>query len=72
MESDLPAPALFVETSEAMLRRKLDVLRRHFPSQHDKPWFDDEVFTGLMRLRGVQCGCRYAEAFHARKTLLRL
>jgi LmbE family N-acetylglucosaminyl deacetylase len=38
-----------------------------YPSQADKHWFTPEVFLALMRLRGVQCGARYAEAFYARK-----
>ncbi len=31
---------------------------------------DDEVFLGLMRVRGVQCRARYAEAFTLEKAVL--
>jgi hypothetical protein len=33
-------------------------------------WFDDEAFLGLMRVRGVQCRARYAEAFTVEKSVL--
>jgi hypothetical protein len=27
-------------------------------------WWDDEVFLGMTRLRGIECRASYAEAFH--------
>ena len=62
-ESDLPAMHTFVPVPEPMARAKVDVIARHYPSQADHPWFDDEAFLALMRLRGIQCHHRYAEAF---------
>ncbi|HME78785.1 MAG TPA: hypothetical protein VKI00_24980 [Mycobacterium sp.] len=41
-----------------------------YPSQSGRDWFDDEVFLGLMRVRGVQCRSRYAEAFTVEKAVL--
>jgi hypothetical protein len=43
-----------------------------FESQREKHWFDDELFRGLMRLRGMEARSPtgYAEAFHARKLVL--
>jgi hypothetical protein len=38
-------------------------LSQCYPSQSRRLWFDDEAFVGLMRVRGVQCKARYAEAF---------
>jgi hypothetical protein len=35
-------------------------------------WWDDEVFLGLARLRGMECRSRYAEAFHCPKVALSL
>jgi hypothetical protein len=46
-------------------------LHKHFGTQRSKAWFDDETFRGLARLRGVECRARYAEAFFARKLLLK-
>ncbi len=48
-------------------RREAGLLREHYASQRDKHWFDDEVFRGLLRLRGMECATRYAEAFTCRK-----
>ena len=48
----------------------MDLLNRHFPSQHPHDWWDDEVFLGLMRLRGMECRRPYAEAFHVSKALV--
>jgi len=33
-------------------------------------WFDDETFRGLARVRGVQCGRRYAEGFHPTRMIV--
>jgi hypothetical protein len=53
-------------------RRKVALLDEHYASQRDRDWWDDELFLGLMRLRGVECKSRYAEAFFARKVVLDL
>ena len=66
-DGDLGRPNAYVALDEATVERKLRVLREHFPSQRAKAWFDDETFRGLARLRGVEAGVRYAEAFHVRK-----
>jgi LmbE family N-acetylglucosaminyl deacetylase len=54
-----------------LVDRKIALLNQHFRSQADKPWFDDETFRAMLRLRGVECNSptRYAEAFHCRKLL---
>jgi hypothetical protein len=52
--------------------RKVSLLNAHYPSQRDRDWWDDELFLGLMRLRGVECKSRYAEAFFCRKAVLHL
>lgn len=71
-ESDLAQPSVFAPVSEDLSRRKVDLLQAHYPTQLDKSWFDMESFLGLMRVRGVQSGTRYAEAFHSSKIVLRL
>ena len=55
-----------------MLERKTKLLRDHFGSQRSKDWFDDEIFMGLARLRGMECRAPggFAEAFHARKLMV--
>lgn len=69
-ESDLPNPSLYVDIPGDMARKKAQVLAQAYPSQAGRDWFDDEAFLGLMRIRGVQCRARYAEAFMGEKALL--
>ena len=66
-DGDLGRPNAYVTLDEPTLRRKLDLLSTHFPSEATKPWYDAETFRGLARVRGVEAGVRYAEAFHCRK-----
>lgn len=70
-DGDLGQPNLYVELSEAVIARKIELLHKHFGTQRSKAWFDEETFRGLARLRGVECRARYAEAFFARKLILK-
>ena len=70
MEGDIGNPALFVPLDEATAARKVELLMRHFGSQRSKAWFSEETFRGLLRLRGVNAGADWAEAFHCRRALL--
>jgi len=71
-DGDMSVPNLFVSLDDSQTRRKLDHLMAHFGSQTGKHWFDEQLFSGLMRLRGMECNSpsSYAEAFHCRKTVL--
>jgi LmbE family N-acetylglucosaminyl deacetylase len=71
-DGDLGRPNAFVPLSEEVVERKIALLDQHFSTQRSKDWFDDGVFRGLMRLRGMECRSPsgYAEAFTARKVLL--
>ncbi|MDO5083776.1 PIG-L family deacetylase [Arachnia propionica] len=71
-ESDLPVPTTFVAVPEEFVRLKVDLITRCYPSQAHHPWFDAEAFTALMRLRGIQCNRRHAEAFVVPKTLVQI
>jgi LmbE family N-acetylglucosaminyl deacetylase len=68
-DGDMGQPNLYVPISAGALKRKIDLLIRHFGSQRSKQWFDSETFLGLARLRGMECRApdRYAEAFFGRK-----
>jgi len=70
-DGDLGTPNLFVSLDEAIVADKLRLIQEHFPSQAVRHWFDDELFRGLMRLRGIESATRYAEAFTCRKLVLR-
>lgn len=69
-DGDLGSPNVFVPLDESLVEDKLRLLREHYPTQRQKHWFDDELFRGLMRLRGVESATRYAEAFVCRKLVL--
>ncbi len=71
-DGDLGVPNLFHPVSVAERDRKLEALDRFFGSQRDKRWFTDDTFSGLMRLRGVECNSEsgYAEAFYCRKMVI--
>ncbi|MEC3918645.1 PIG-L deacetylase family protein [Nocardia sp. CDC160] len=69
-ETDTPRPTLFHPLSEIVARRKAELLMKHYPSQRDRDWFDEESFLSLCRLRGVQCRARYAEAFLLEKATI--
>jgi LmbE family N-acetylglucosaminyl deacetylase len=69
-ESDLAQPNVYLPLSAPVLRRKVELLAEHYPSQQARDWFDPEAFTGLARIRGVQCHERYAEGFHLDKLVI--
>jgi LmbE family N-acetylglucosaminyl deacetylase len=69
-DGDLGRPGLYVPLAEEVARRKVEILNDNFPSQKDHDWWDDEVFFGMMRLRGMECRTRYAEAFTCPKATL--
>jgi LmbE family N-acetylglucosaminyl deacetylase len=69
-DGDLGRPNVFVPLDEGVVAEKLELLRTGFGSQAGKHWFDDETFRGLLRLRGIESGTTYAEAFTCRKLLL--
>jgi LmbE family N-acetylglucosaminyl deacetylase len=71
-DGDLGQPNLYVPILADVLQRKIELLLRHFGTQAGKDWFDEDVFRGLARLRGVECRApeRFAEAFSARKLVL--
>lgn len=71
-DGDLGRPNVYLPLPEQTARRKVDLLHASFPSQHARDWWDEEVFLGLARLRGMECRSRYAEAFACTKAVLDL
>jgi LmbE family N-acetylglucosaminyl deacetylase len=69
-DGDLGRPNLFVDIDEATLKRKIDLLQKHFPSQHDRTWWGADTVRAIARLRGIEAATQYAEAFHCRKVVL--
>lgn len=71
-DGDMGAPNLFVPLGESLCHKKIEHLMTHFASQSSKQWFKEDLFSGLLRLRGMECNSptSYAEAFYSRKAML--
>ncbi len=68
-DGDLGCQNVFIPLEAASARRKAKFLQRASLSKRDKHWFSEDTFLGLLRLRGVECATRYAEAFYRRKVV---
>jgi LmbE family N-acetylglucosaminyl deacetylase len=68
-DGDLRTPNLYVPISDNHAVQKIDLLNKYYPSQSHHDWWDDELFFGLMRLRGMECRSRYAEGFYVTKSI---
>jgi LmbE family N-acetylglucosaminyl deacetylase len=71
-DGDLGTPNVFVPISEEVARKKVRLVLGTFESQLAKHWFDEQLFLGLMRVRGMEgrSPSGYAEAFTCRKLSL--
>ncbi|MFC7659377.1 PIG-L deacetylase family protein [Pseudonocardia benzenivorans] len=69
-EPDLAQPAVLWPVEADVVDEKVRLLHEHYPSQKARHWFDEETFRGLARVRGVQCGRRYAEGFHPTRMIV--
>ncbi len=68
-DGDLSTPNFFVHLNEDICHQKIAYLLDNFPTQHSKPWFTEETFRAILRLRGIESNApgKYAEAFYGRK-----
>jgi LmbE family N-acetylglucosaminyl deacetylase len=66
-DGDFGVPNLFVRLDEELCRKKVEHLCKFFQTQGNKHWFSEDTFLSLMRLRGMECASKYAEAFYCRK-----
>jgi LmbE family N-acetylglucosaminyl deacetylase len=71
-DGDFGSPNVFVALDEALCRKKIEILLRHFASQRDRRWFSEDLFRAVLRLRGMEANAPdgYAEAFYGRKLLV--
>jgi LmbE family N-acetylglucosaminyl deacetylase len=71
-DGDMGRPNVFVPLSEDICERKIEHLMTHFATQMPRRWFTEDLFSGLMRLRGMECQSptAHAEAFYSRKAIL--
>jgi LmbE family N-acetylglucosaminyl deacetylase len=72
LDGDIGNPNVYVSLDAATVRRKVKLVVDAFGTQRDKRWFSEDVFRGLLRIRGVEAGAPsgYAEAFYGRKIVL--
>ncbi len=71
-DGDMASPTHFVGLTPDEAQRKVALLNESYPSQAVHDWWDDELFLGLMRIRGMESRHQYAEGFYASKVLLDL
>ncbi len=71
-DGDFGTPNIFVPLSRPICQRKIEYTLGNFVTQKDKHWFTDDMFWGILRLRGIEANCseKYAEAFYCRKLVL--
>lgn len=71
-DGDLGQPNLFFPLAPDICDKKVRYIMDSFESQRSKPWFRQDTFLSLMRLRGMECNAPsgYAEAFYCRKMVL--
>ena len=71
-DGDLSTPNLYVHLNESQVTKKIDLIQRNFATQKEKPWFAEETFRSILRIRGIESNSptKYAEAFHCRKIVL--
>jgi LmbE family N-acetylglucosaminyl deacetylase len=69
-DGDLGIPNVFVPLDDKVVRAKTELVCKAFQTQRNKHWFSEDTFLSLMRLRGIECAAKYAEAFHGRKIVV--
>jgi LmbE family N-acetylglucosaminyl deacetylase len=71
-DGDLAAPTHFITLTDDDALLKLKLLNASYVTQAGRDWWDDEVFLGLMRMRGMESRSRYAEGYFVSKMRLDL
>jgi LmbE family N-acetylglucosaminyl deacetylase len=73
-EGDFGSPNVLVPLDEEVCREKVDHIVQCFKSQATKPWFSADLFTSVMRVRGMEARAAtgYAEGFYGRKLVVAL
>ena len=71
-DGDISRRSVYVPLSADIMRRKVELLNKVFPSQRGRDWWEDDVFMGLARLRGMECRAPFAEAYSCAKSVIQL
>ena len=73
-DGDFGSPNVLVPLDEDVCREKVDHIVQCFKSQATKTWFSADLFTSVMRIRGMEdrAATGYAEGFYGRKLVVAL
>jgi LmbE family N-acetylglucosaminyl deacetylase len=69
-DGDFTTATTYVRVPDDIALLKAQHLQTAFLSQHEKEWWDEELFLAVMRIRGMECRSRYAEAFVLSKGII--
>ena len=69
-DGDIGNPNFYVSLTGNQVETRNKIILESFESQEKKKWFDKETFNAMLRIRGVESGNKYAEAFYGRKIIL--
>jgi LmbE family N-acetylglucosaminyl deacetylase len=71
-DGDLGSPNYFVHLSEKICHKKIDNILKCFKTQSANHWFSEEMFSSILRLRGIESNApsKFAEAFYCRKIVM--
>ncbi len=71
-DGDFGSPNFFCALPKAILDQKVALVLSLFPSQAGKPWFTEDLFRAVTRVRGMEAAAPegLAEGFYCRKALL--
>jgi LmbE family N-acetylglucosaminyl deacetylase len=69
-DGDFGRPNAYSPLDEATAHEKVELLTKAYPSQTGRDWWDERMFLGLARIRGMECRAEYAEAFEVAKAVL--
>lgn len=69
-DGDLGNPSIFSEIDDPIAEKKVNALMEYYATQRKKHWFEKDTFYSIMRIRGMQAVCKFAEGFYSRKAKL--
>jgi len=69
-EGDLGRPNIFTKLSRQTCQQKVATIFNTFLTQRTKKWFSEDTFWALLRIRGVESNCEFAEGLYCRKLIV--
>lgn len=71
-DGDIGRPNFFVHLDDELCKMKIGTVMKHFKSQSSRPWFTEDAFYSILRLRGIESNSpgKYSEGFYCRKAVM--